>query len=619
MRASFAITLVLLPAALAAQETDLSVRFRVAQGFEQAGDWERAVPIYESLYQSEPQNYVYFDALRRGYTQLKLYDKALILIENRLKTQKEDVLLLSSLGGVYYQMGEDLKADSVWQSVITTSPKNSNLYRLVASQMMEYRLFDQAIKMFLAARAATGNAELFLDELVNIYAAFQQYEQATREYVMMLTTRPGQLPYVQSRMAVFVTRPEALRTAHRVVQEEVNRRSEEVPLRFLLAWLLMEGRDFDSALEEYRVIDRLTKGKGTEIFNFGQRAAQEKAFRVAAKAFKEVIETSPSKEMFPFARFGYARALEEISTETDSSVVFLEDRSALFLSPTGVVSETRTTYAGVLRLFEAMIEDYPKSEFAAQSSFRIGVIKKDRFFDLDGALSAFGQVRNFPKLPLATEAAMQVGEVLTTQNNLAKAHAEYAAISSSNAPEIRDRALFRMAELNYFEAKFDSAIGTLQRLTTNMGTDLANDALQLLYFIQENKAGDPAALREFAGTDLLIRQRKYSEALGRFQSIVKQYPQALLVDDATLKIGELHVLLRHPQEALAVLRSVVNDMPGSILRDRAQMKIGEVYQAVLKDPLRAIEAYELLLTKFPHSLYVGEARRRIRLLRGDAI
>lgn len=616
MKALLTITLALLASTLAAQEIDLSVRFRVAQGYEQAGDWERAVPIYESLYQSDPQNYVYFESLRRGFTQLKLYDKALILIENRLKTQKEDALLLTSLGGIYYQMGEDGKADSLWQSVIRTAPKNSNLYRLVASQMMEYRLYDQAIKMFLAARDATGNAELFLDELTNIYAALQQYELATREYITMLKTRPGQLLYIQSRMSAFIARPEALLTAHRVVQEEVNRRSDDVQLRFLLAWLLMEGKDFDSALEEYRVIDRLTKGKGTEIFNFGQRAAQERAFRVAAKAFKEVIEASSSREMFPYARFGYARALEEISAETDSSAPLLDDRSAHVT--TNVVSETQATYTGVLGLYGAIIEEYPKSEFAAQSSFRIGVIRKDRFFDLDGALSAFGRVRTFPRLPLATEAAMQVGEVLTAQNKLAKAYAEYSAISSSNAPEIRDRALFRMAELNYFEAKFDSAIATLQKLTANMGTDLANDALQLLYFIQENKTGDAAALNEFARADLLIRQRKYAEGLGRFQSIVRQYPQALLVDDATLKIGDLHLLLRHPPEALAVFRSVV-DMPGSILQDRAQMKIGEVYQTVLKDPTRAIEAYEFLLTKFPYSLHAEEARRRIRLLRGDAI
>ena len=127
------------------------------------------------------------------------------------------------------------------------------------------------------------------------------------------------------------------------------------------------------------------------------------------------------------------------------------------------------------------------------------------------------------------------------------------------------------------------------------------------------------ALTEYATAELLMRQRKYSEALVHLQTIITKYPGSTLTDDATLKTGELDLLLNNIDSALAVFRTVADEMPTSILRDRAQMRIAEVYERRLKDRPKAIEAYEQLLVRFPASLYVEEARKRIRVLRGDAL
>ena len=86
-----------------------------------------------------------------------------------------------------------------------------------------------------------------------------------------------------------------------------------------------------------------------------------------------------------------------------------------------------------------------------------------------------------------------------------------------------------------------------------------------------------------------------------------------------MRIGKLQLLLNHPEDALSVYGKVVHDMPTSILRDHAQMQIGEIYERTLKDKQKAVEAYEQLLANFPTSLFVEEARKRIRILRGDSI
>jgi hypothetical protein len=44
-----------------------------------------------------------------------------------------------------------------------------------------------------------------------------------------------------------------------------------------------------------------------------------------------------------------------------------------------------------------------------------------------------------------------------------------------------------------------------------------------------------------------------------------------------------------------------------------------LYENKLKDPAKAMELYQDLLTKYPGSLFVVEARKRFRALRGDVL
>ena len=115
-----------------------------------------------------------------------------------------------------------------------------------------------------------------------------------------------------------------------------------------------------------------------------------------------------------------------------------------------------------------------------------------------------------------------------------------------------------------------------------------------------------------------MKQRKYSEALAQFEECMRLFPNALIVDDAKMKTAELKLLLGRPMEALESFSGVAAQSL-SILSDRAQMRIGEVYESQLRNREKAIEAYERLLEKYPHSLYVDKARLRIRMLRGDAL
>ena len=264
------------------QDNDKLAKLRLAQGFEEAGEWERAAALYEDLSTIEPNNFLYLDGLQRSYAHIKEYDKAIHVICQWLVFQPRDINKMTALGGLYYDAGNEKAADSVWKSVITLDPHNTQLYRVVANEMLEHRMYDQCIRTYLDGRLMSKSEVTFADELGNLYALLQQYTSATKEYLRLIKAAPEQLSFVQSRLSAFTAKPEGLSAASETVNNELKNSRDNIAQHRLYAWLLMEGRRYDNALEQYRIIDRLSQANGNELFNFAQRLHQERAYKSAA-------------------------------------------------------------------------------------------------------------------------------------------------------------------------------------------------------------------------------------------------------------------------------------------------------------------------------------------------
>jgi TolA-binding protein len=281
-------------------------------------------------------------------------------------------------------------------------------------------------------------------------------------------------------------------------------------------------------------------------------------------------------------------------------------------------------YAGAIGYFQQIITEYPRSEFSARSYFQIGMIQFEKYFDMDGALASFQHVEEeLPGLAVIHhDVALTIGEVLTAKGDTAQAAARFARVlQARNAtPDQQDEASYRIAELEYFGGRFQDAIMRLSGITLNLKADYANDALQLLTFLQENSTTAEAALREFARADILARQRKNTEAIPLFLKVIDHFPQALLVDDALMKVAALQAQARMFTDAIASYERLLSQFrESSIALDRARFNIGEIYQFGLNDKANAMAEYEKLLTAFPQSIHATAARKRMRDLRGDSL
>jgi tetratricopeptide (TPR) repeat protein len=598
------------------QIQDSATKFRLAQTFEMSGDFERAGELYGELYRKEPGNYVFFDGWQRMLVQLKRYDEAIILVRARLEGNPADLNLRSMLAGIYQRGGREQQAREEWDRAIAMNPANANAYRIIASSMIEYRLLEKAGEVYRRGRAALNDPLLFALELAQLESVMMDYTGAATELISWLRKNPAQVAFVQNRLASFVTKPDGRRAAIAVVERSLHEQ-DDVHLYEILGWLYLEGKEFDLAFAAYRSIDELTHAQGGALLQFAERVLKERAFDVAAHAFQEAIRAPLSPNKIPAARYGYANALREIATHGDTL-------SRAVSSPSQGHPEAQSKFGEAISAYQAIIREFPHSEFSAKALYQIGMIQFESLFDLNGALTSFQKVEEEAGSlgVIRFDVALKRGVVYTARGDTARAREQFAAVAGvlSALPDQNDEANFRLAELDFFAGRVEDAITRLDSIIVNTKADYANDALRLQAFLQENASTAKAALAEYGRAELLARQKKNTEAVALLEEVVRQYPGSLLIDDALMRIAGLQNAAGLYPEAIVTYTRLLTEFQGnSIALDRARFGLGEVYEFGLHDSSKAIVEYERLLADHPRSVFVGIARKRIRLLRGDPL
>ncbi|RZJ94462.1 MAG: tetratricopeptide repeat protein, partial [Hymenobacter sp.] len=71
--------------------------------------------------------------------------------------------------------------------------------------------------------------------------------------------------------------------------------------------------------------------------------------------------------------------------------------------------------------------------------------------------------------------------------------------------------------------------------------------------------------------------------------------------------------------AAATLKLLTDNPKYDVLSDDALFLLARIQEEDVKDKAQAQALYQQLLTKYPGSIYVAEARKRFRKLRGDAV
>ena len=128
-----------------------------------------------------------------------------------------------------------------------------------------------------------------------------------------------------------------------------------------------------------------------------------------------------------------------------------------------------------------------------------------------------------------------------------------------------------------------------------------------------------APLELFAMADLFYFRNMDETAILLLDSLNNTYPNHALADDIIYKRAQIALKKLNYDQTAVYYEEILKNYGDDILGDDAMFKLADLNENQFKNIEKAKELYQQLLEKYPDSLYVVEARKRFRRLRGDAI
>jgi tetratricopeptide (TPR) repeat protein len=217
---------------------------------------------------------------------------------------------------------------------------------------------------------------------------------------------------------------------------------------------------------------------------------------------------------------------------------------------------------------------------------------------------------------------LKLADVLVYTNNFNQALILYTKVQTQlKNSYLAQSARFKIAQTSYFKGDFKWAQSQLKVLKSSTSQLIANDALELSLLITNNIENDSVhdALKNYATADLLSFQNNNDEAIDTLSVILLKFKGRPIEDDALFKQAELYTLNKDYRLAESNYLKIIEIDTQGILVDDAYYLLAELYAKHLDNSERAKEMYQKIIFEFPSSIYLVEARKKYRTLRGDDV
>jgi tetratricopeptide (TPR) repeat protein len=586
-------------------------KFLLASTYMKAGQFDRAIPILEDLYAADPSTNAYFLRLKESYTELKRYEDAIRLVDQRTEFGVTPYLL-AERAALMYRMEDEEGAFDYWRRAIDFAPDRSLPYREVYRSMLSVRLYDSATEVLLEARDALDFPGAFRAELADLHSSNAAFGLAMEEYVAMIIESPEQEAYVRARLARLVQTEEMFAESIPVVERAVRDHPLNRQIRELAGWLYRESGQFDRALETNRAIDRLEGEEGRVLYAFALNAADAGAMQYAFEALAEIIASYPGSPSATSAELARAELSFRLAEQLGEQA--FDAAGNRIAAP---------YYDAALEGYRAFIQAHPQDPRVPDVLWRMAQLQLTVFHELGEAEALLLEVSSrYPDSPVADQARFDMGVIHILRNDLTRAKLTLSRLESElRIGELAEKARFELARIAFYEGHFETALTFADALDENTAADIANDAIELKVLLRENRGPDSldTALREFARSSLLFRQRRFEESLDVIAPLLLSYANHPLADEIRFSRAQTLRELARYDEAIAGFEQIALEQSDSYLADRSMFEIGDIYERSLQQPALALDAYSNLLVQFPGSLLAPEVRARIRRIRGDEV
>ncbi len=581
-------------------KAQISDQDAVANQFYNNGEYDKALTIYKQLYQAKNGTSIYYKDYLNTLLKLKLYDDAEKVI---FKEIKQNPIARLDLGALYQEKGDLASADKIYNSVIIQMQPDQFSINDVANAFYGTNNFDYAIKAFLVGRKMLKDDNIFSYELINLYRFNKMKDELTQESLRLIDNQPELLPMVKGSLSRTYENDEDYNILKSLLLKKIQKDPQNINYIDLLAWQYIQQQQYELALIQLIALDKRTNGNGAKVFSLGDLLFENKAYDIANKAYNYLIEKGQNSTYYIPAR-----------------VAILRSKNKQILDE----KYNKDDITNLVNDYETLLKEFGSS---AQTIFAIRQLANLKAFylnQLDEAEKLLENTLNFPNSRPQTlaEVKLDLADIYILNNERWEAALLYGQVEKSFTNEpLGQEAKFKNAKLSFYNGDFTWAKVQLDVLKASTSQLIANDALDLSLLIQDNLAFDTTgnALKLYAKADLLQFKNLDNQSLITLDSIALLYPQTDLFDDILMLKAKIYTKQNDFVKAADNYKDIIANYYDSIWADDALFQLGNLEEDKLNDKPNAQKHYQQLIEKFPGSLYVIEARKRFRNLRGDAL
>ncbi|HEU4716542.1 MAG TPA: tetratricopeptide repeat protein [Bacteroidia bacterium] len=590
------------------KKQDLSADEQLAAQYYQSGDYDKATVYYEKLYNSSPIT-LYYNYYLNCLIFTKDFKKAEKLVSKQQKRNPADLRGKVDMGRVYQAEGEDDKAKKEFSAAIDgiNSGTSANSVIDLANSFLGINETDYAISALLKGRKELKGVYSFNMELAEIYNIKKDYQSMVNEYLGLLDISEGYRQSVQNNLQAKMDADQDNKIQP-ILKDELIKRAQKDPDKIIwpemLMWLYMQQKNFSAALVQARAIDKRTTHDGSNVMDLAATARANGEYDVATDAYDYVIGLGKNGDNYRKAR------TEKVNTKYDKITVAGNYTQADLLA---LETEMNST-----------LDELGRDAGTVPLMRTLAHLEAFYLFKTKEAISILEQAIAMPGVTPMDQAncKLELGDVLLLDGQVWEASLRYSQVEKAFKYEpIGEEAKFRNAKVAFYIGDFKWAQVQLDVLKGATSRLISNDAMYLSLLITDNLALDsnPEPLLMFARADLLIFQNRFDKATLELDSIDKKYPSHSLEDDVLYKRYEIADKQQKYTDAAGYLDQILQKYPTDILGDDAMFGLAQLYDYKLNDKDKAKKYYLQLITDYPGSLYVVDARKRYRILNGDKI
>ncbi|MDC1342275.1 tetratricopeptide repeat protein [Flavobacteriaceae bacterium] len=566
----------------------------LAESYFREGEYEKASQIYESLEKNNPFNTRYLKRLITCYQETSNYEKAADLLQKKLLNNPSQHYLRIEIGYNFDRQQKTALAKKEYDFAIDAITSDPSLGGIMGRMFQQNNLLDYAIEAYSKTMRLYKNAS-YEFQIAQIYGEKGEFEKMFDSYTQLIDKDENYLGGVQRFTSRYINE-DATNSNNIAFKKSLLKKSISNPKNVwneLLSWLFTKQKEYGKAFIQEKA-----------LFN-RDPAYIETVFRLAKIAF-ENNDITTAKKCFDFI-------LEKTN--------FIEEKitAELYLLKIAV----KTTAKNSASLFEKTLQEYGVNrnsleiqlEFADYLTFKINNPSKAIEVLEKALLLSTSKFKN-------ARIKLKLGEVLVFTGRFNKALLYFSQVQTQlkNHP-LSQQARFKVAQTSYFKGDFKWAKSQLKILKGSTTQLIANDAVDLFLVISDNEPKDsiPSGLIDFAKADLLAYQNKNTEAIAIYSAMAQKYQGQNIEDDVLFNQATLYLKENQYENTISNLLKIISINAEGILVDDSYYLLAEVYKNKIKDTEKASEYYQKIIFEKPSSIYLVDARKKYREIRGDII